>query len=276
MAVTNESELIAARLAGDRFVIDKASNANQAANSWSSLWQATGTPAAGAAPTAAAICTKALTGAIPFTNPTAPDKNYLSDLTLVSNTASQVIEVWDRIAHMGGLNLTLTTSQTVGLDLHTSGLNPPAARLPAMSEIEFWLETYVDGGATSSNATVNVTFTDATSNNLSVIAVGSTLRARRLIRLNDFRQTADINKVIRSVNSVTLSHSTTVAGNFGFTATRRVAKPIGIRLANFPEEKDYQSLGLYEVPTDACLMLGMVTVAGSTGTLRGLGLIARG
>jgi hypothetical protein len=276
VAVTNESELIAARLAGDRVIIDKASNGNQTANTWSSLWLATGIPAAGSAPTTAAICTKALTGAIPFTNPTAPAKNYLSDLALTAATASQVVEVWDRVAHMGGLSLTSTTSQTVNLDLHTTGLNPSAARVPDMSEVEWWLETYADGGATASNATVNVTFTDSTSADLSVIAVGGTLRARRLINLRASLQAADANKVIRDVNTVILSASTTTAGNFGFTATRRLSKPIGIRLANFPEERDYLGLGLMEVPDDACLMLGMLTVATSTGTLRGFGRIARG
>ena len=276
MAVTSEDTLIAARLAGDRFVIDKASNASQTANSWSSLWLSTGNPAAGTAPTTAAICTKALTGAIPFTNAVAPAKTYLSDLTLVGATASQVIEVWDRVAHMGGLSLTSIVSQTVGLDLTAGGLNPSAARVPAMSEIEFWLETYADGGATASNATVSVTYTDDTTANLSVIAVGGTLRARRLFRLNDYRQAADASKVIQDVNTVILSQSTTGAGNFGFTATRRMSKPIGIRLANFPEERDYQSIGLFEVPADACLMLGMFTVATATGVLRGPGVIARG
>lgn len=278
MAVTNESELIAARLAGDPVTIDKISIANQTANTWCSFWGIASLPAAGANPTAAVICTKALTGAIPFTNPTAPAKTYLSDLNITCSSSPHTVEIWDRIAHMGGLSLTSTTSQTVGLDLSSGGLNPPAARIgnANLSELEWWLEVYADGGATASNATVNVTFTDTTSANLSVIAVGGTLRARRLLRLRDFLQTADQNKIIRSVNTVTLSASTTVAGNFGFTATRRLSKPVGIRLSNFPEECDYQRIGNFEVPTDACLMMGMLTTLTTTGTVRAFGLIARG
>lgn len=134
---------------------------------------------------------------------------------------------------------------------------------------------YTDGGATASNATVNVTYHDNTSGNLTVIPVGGTLRAGRMIALTPFIPVADQGKFIRSINSVTLSASTTVAGNFGFTATRpRTAT--SLPLANKTETFDWAALGFPEVPNDACLQLVMLTSTTTTGTLRGGGKITHG
>jgi hypothetical protein len=279
MAITTLDQLVGA-LANNssRVVIDKASLANAVAGQVFSLWRATGQPAQAAIPTTAAVPTRLTTGAMGFDNQTAPASSYLGYLFLQSGNSAMSPEVHDRIAHLGGLVLNLTTSQTVtGLDLGSGGLNPPAARLGAsnFSDIQWWLEVYTDGGATASNATINVTYNDATSGNLNVIAVGGTLRASRMIALTPFIPTADQGKFIRAINSVILSASTTVAGNFGFTATRpRTALPLP--LANKTEVGDWALLGLPEIPNDSCLQVVMLTSTTSTGTLRGGGKIAHG
>lgn len=261
-----------------RIVIDKSSIANLVAGQLYSLWRATGQPAQAAIPTTPAIPTSATTGAMGFTNQTAPATSYIGALSLNSSNNAMSVEVHDRVAHNGGLVLNVTTSQTTtGLDLSSGALNLPAARTgdSNYSDIQWWLEVYADGGATAANATVNVTYNDATTGNLNVIAVGGTLRAGRLIALTPFIPTGDQGKFIRGINSVILSASTTVAGNFGFTATRRRCD-IDLPLANKSEPRAWAQLGFPTVPNDACLMLLGITSTTASGTLRGGGKIAHG
>lgn len=260
-----------------RVVIDKASIANQTAGRYCSLWRATGQPAQAAIPgTTSAIPTSATLGAMGFTNQTAPATSYLAWLNAVSGNAATVVEVHDRVAHMGGLVLNIITSQTItGLDLSTLGLVADRRGDANYSDIQWWLEVYTDGGATASNATINVTFNDATTANLSVQAVGGTIRAGNLFPLTPLIQAADQGKFIRGINSVILSASTTVAGNFGFTATRpRSVLPTNI--ANKTEVGDWASLGFPEVANDACLQLIVLPSTTSSGALRGGGKIAHG
>lgn len=280
MAIETRDQLINA-LANNssRIVIDKASLANAVAGQIFSLWRATGQPAQGAIPgTTPALCTSALTGAMGFTNQVAPATSYLGWLSLVASNSALGLEVHDRIAHVGGLVLNVTTAQTItGLNLTAGGLNPPAARLGAanFSDGQWFLEVYTDGGATASNATVNVTYNDGTSGNLNVIAVGGTLRIGRMIPLTPFIPVGDQGKFIRGINSVTLNASTTVAGNFGFTYTRQ-RTGFGLEQANKQQELEWARLGLPEVPNDSCLMLAMTCSTTSTGTLRGQGKIPHG
>ena len=65
MTITTRDGIIAA-LADNhtRIIFDKATMANAAAAQLFSLWTATGVPSAGSAPTTAAVCTSALTGAV--------------------------------------------------------------------------------------------------------------------------------------------------------------------------------------------------------------------
>lgn len=261
-----------------RIVIEKASLANAVAGQYFSLWRATGRPAQAAIPTTAAIPTSVTTGAMGFANQTAPATSYLGWLFAVSGNSAMSPEIHDRVAHMGGLVLNVTSAQNItGLDLSSGALNLAAARRgdANYSDIQWWLEVYTDGGATASNATINVTYDDGTAGNLNVQAVGGTLRAGRMIPLTPLIPTAQQGKFIRGINSVTLSASTTVAGNFGFTATRpRTA--VSLPTANKSETFDWAQLGLPEIPNDACLQIVMLTSTTSTGTLRGGGKIAHG
>jgi hypothetical protein len=277
MAIDTRDKLVNA-LANNasRIVVDKASLGNAVAGQLFSLWRATGQPAQGAIPTTAAVPTSATTGAIGFTNQTAPATSYLAWLALQSANSAMSPEVHDRIAHLGGLVLNVTTSQTVtGLDLST--LAPPAARLGAAnySDGQWYLEVYTDGGATASNATINVTYDDASTGNLTVVAVGGTLRAGRMIPLTPLIPAAQQGKFIRGINSVILSASTGTAGNFGFTYTRQ-RSALTLPVANKAEVADWALLGLPEVPNDSCLQFVMLCGTTSTGALRGQGKIAHG
>jgi len=256
-----------------RIVWDKASIASAVAGQIFSLWRATGTPGQGAIPAAAALATSALTGAMRFTNQTAPATSYYAWQTIATGNAATSVEIHDRLAHMGGLNGTLTTAQTVGIDLSAGGLNLPAARLgdANYSDVQWWLEWYTSTGATASNATVAVTYDDGSTGNLAVVAVGGTVVASRMMPL----VSAVPGRFIRAVTSVTLSASTGTAGSFGITATRP-RTVVNSNIANKAEQYDWAQLGLPEIPNDACLQMVTLCSTTSTGTVRGQGKIIHG
>lgn len=273
MAITTLDGLVSALGNNStRVVIDKASLANAAAGQQFSLWSATGIPAQGAIPGAAAVCNNALTGAIGFAQQTAPATSYFAWLRAFTANATMQVEIHDRLAHMGGLNGTLLTAQTVGVDITGTSDNLAERRGDSnYSDVTWWLEWYTDTGATASNATVNVTYDDASSGNLAVIAVGGTVRAGRLIQL-----TPAVNgRFIRAVNTVTLSASTGTAGSFGVTATRARAA-VDTTLANLATANDWAALGLPEIYNSSCLFPLVTCSTTSTGIVRGQGKIAHG
>lgn len=253
-----------------RVVIDKASLSTMVAGAFGSLWRATGTPARGGIPTTAALCTKALTGAIGFTNQTAPSDSYYAWQTLATGNAATNLEIHDRLAHMGGLSGTLTTAQTVNVDL--LNLSVPADRVgdANYSDCKFWLEWYTATGATGVNATCAVTYDDGSTGNI-VVAIPASVAASRMYPI----VSAVAGRFIRGVNTVTLSATTGTAGSFGVTATRPRTGMSTI-LANKIETFDWQMLGLPEIPNDSCLMLLMLCTATTTGTVRGQGKIVHG
>lgn len=276
MAITTFDQLVNA-LANNasRIVLDKASLSNQVAGRHCSLWRATGQPAQGAIPTTAAACTNALTGAVQFAQQTAPATSYIGILNAVGSNSAYTLEVHDRLAHRGGLVLNVTTAQAVDLDLDLLGVSADRIGDPTYGDVQCWLEVYTDGGATASNATINVTFDDNTDANLNVQAVGGTIRAGNMFSVDLLRTTAQQGKNIKRVNTVTLSASTGTAGNFGFTFTRpRMYLPMS--LANHVNKADWAQTGLSEVPNGSCLFFMMIPSTTSSGTLRGGGKIIHG
>lgn len=137
------------------------------------------------------------------------------------------------------------------------------------------MEWYADTGATASNATINVTYNDGTSGDLSVVAVGGTVRTSRVIPLNGLIPAAASGKYIRDINTVILSASTGTAGNFGFTCTRYRAalyKPV----ANARFTSDWAGLGLPEIPNSSCLYPIQLAGTTTTGSVRATGKITHG
>lgn len=253
-----------------RLVIDKASLANAVAGQFFSLWTATGVPGTGTIPTTAVVPTKATTGAFSFTNQTGPATSYLAWLAVQHSLSASNLEIHDRLAHMGGLSGTVTTAQGA-LSLVTT--DPGADRLgdTNYSDVQWWLEVYTALGASVVNATVNVTYNDDTTGNLTAFSLGATARAGRLFPL----VSASAGKFIKAVNSVTLAATTGTAGNFGITATRPHTS-VSAPLLNKTETFDWAQLGLPEIPNDSCLQMLMLCATTSTGTVRGQGKIAHG
>ena len=278
MAITTRDQLIDAMgNNSSRLVIDKANIANALAGAYFSLWRATGQPGQGAIPTAAATCNNALTGAMNFTQQTSPATSYGAWSNAVCSNNAVTIEVHDRLMHMGGLVGNVTTAQTVNLNLNGVTADNMVERKgdANFSDVQWWAEWYTDTGATASNATVAVTYNDGTTGSLTTFAAGGTVRAGRMIPLNNLIPAAAAGKFIRSIDTVTLSASTGTAGSFGFTATRpRMTMPL--LLANKTEAFDWAQLGLPEIFNSSCLSLIELCSTTSTGTVRGGGKIAHG
>ena len=276
--ITNRDQLIDA-LANNssRVVIDKASIANAAVGQYHSLWRATGQPGPGAIPTAAANCNQSTTGGTKFSQQTAPAKSYLAYLEATSSVSASTMEVHDRLLHMGGLNGTLTTAQTAGLDFNGVTADNMAERIgdADYSDIQWWLEWYTDTGATVTTATVAVTYNDGTTGNLTGVSLAATRRASFMQPLNGLIPAASGGKFIRAVNTVTLSASTGTVGNFGVTATR-LRGTLFMPIANAKYGADWASLPISTIQNSACPFIAMLASTSSTGLLRGGGKIAHG
>lgn len=279
MTITTRDKLIDA-LANNssRLVIDKASLSNAVAGQFHSLWRATGQPGQGAIPTAAAVCAHGLLGSFKFSQQVSPATSYLAYLEAVCSNSSVTLEIHDRLMHMGGLVGNVATAQTANVDLNANlASNNLTARIgdANYSDVQWWLEWYTDTGSTAATATVNVTYNDGTTGNLTGISIAATRRASFLQPLNGLIPSAASGKFIRHVNTVTLSVSTGTAGNFGVTATRpRVS--LGCPVLNNKWSADWASLPISETPNESALFALMISGSTSTGTVRGGGKIAHG
>ena len=276
--ITNRDQLIDA-LANNssRIVIDKASIANTVAGQYHSIWRATGQPGQGAIPAAAANCNQSTTGCLTFSQQTAPTKSYLAYLEATSSNSAMTLEVHDRLMHMGGLNGTLTTAQTVGLEFNGVTADNMAERIgdADYSDIQWWLEWYTDTGATVTTATVAVTYNDGTTGNLTGVSLVATRRASFMQSLNGLIPAAVAGKFIRAVNTVTLSASTGTVGNFGVTATR-LRGTLFMPIANAKFSADWANLPINTIPNSACPFIAVLASTTSTGLLRGGGKVAHG
>lgn len=261
-----------------RFIIDKASIASQTAGSFVSLWRATGQPGQGAIPTTAAVVNNTTLGTMNFAQQSGDVKSYIGYFSVAVSNATTTVEIHDRLMHMGGLNGTLTTAQTVNLDLSANLANSNLAERIGdadYSDVNWWLEWYTATGATASNATVNVTYNDGTTGSLTAAALAATRPASHMISLNTLVPSASSGKFIIAVNSVTLSASTGSAGNFGVTATR-IRADLATPVANLKVSANWADLGLPEIKNSSGLFPIVLTPTTSSGTVRGGGKIIHG
>lgn len=178
----------------------------------------------------------------------------------------------------GGLSGTLTTAQTVNLDINTLGATDNISIRKGdsnFSDVQWWLEWYTATGATVVTATINVTYDDGSTGNLTGQSLAATRPASHMIPLNGLIPSTSSGKYIRGVNNVTLSATTGTAGNFGITATRPrmvLSSPI----ANYRVVADWAQLGLPEIYNSSALFPIVLTSTTSSGIIRGGGKIVHG
>jgi hypothetical protein len=249
---------------------------NSGTGFYHSYWYVqSGFPPSGLAPTSTvAALSNATTGALPFTQQTSPRTSYLADLTVTCNVSTgKTVEIHDRLIQITIASVSTTPLTVTGFDLNSFlATNNIGNRIgdANYSDVQWWLEWYANTGSTSVNVTVNVTYNDGTTGNLTLNAIGATIRASRMLPLNSFIPAADSGKYIRGVNSVTLSATTGTAGTpngFGVTATRyrgSVYMPRVNKLYN----NIWAETGLPEIYNQSCLFPVCIATATTLGSLR--------
>ncbi len=216
--------------------------AGKLSSSWTT---AGGNWAAGAAPSTAVAPTKNTIGSLVYVN-----KN-LNSLRLLSSSIGSggpgTLILCDRLSHQGGLNGTLTTTQTTNLP------TAPLTRFTSGEGVWAAVEIYTTVGTTATTATINYTnqsnIPDQTSD---VFVFGGTgyRVANQLIPIPLINGDTGI----RRVDSFTAVATTGTAGNFGITLFKPlVSIPIdgsvpfnGDALLGFANN-------LNVIPDDACL-----------------------
>lgn len=261
MALDSMDKLIAGLANSEKLRFFKPSLSNAAAGQMFSLWKANGFPTAGANPTTAETCGPSLAGSWPLPTPGVGEKLYLAKLSASSSVLGQLI-VMDRLAHMGGLNGTLATAQTVNLDVATAA---GQGRCAADGGGVLWgFEWYTATGGTAVTATVTYTNENDVTGRTTTVSFAATQRASRfqeiLPNVSDAR--------IKSIQSVQLSATTGTAGNFGVTAYRRVAE-LPLPIVGVGAIADFAALALPALTGEECLAL--ILLCGTTTTGNNLG-----
>lgn len=271
MTITTASDLeVAIDSRFTRITGSKGSITNALAGHFMSTWTIAGLPGTGAIPAATpVVLTNNTTGAFNFMQQTAPSTSYIAEIQYMSGSPNNTLEIHDRLVHMGGLSGAVATLQTItGFDLSTllatSNLDERKGDAN-YSDVQWWLEIYTDLGSTQVNATVNVTYNDGTTGNLTAVIVGNNdRRLARMIQLNPQIPAADQGKFIRGINSVQLSATTGTAGNFGFVATRYRGSAFAEQ-SNERYRKTWTEIGLNEIFNSSCLFMVILCSGTTTG-----------
>ncbi len=269
MSILSVDDVVAAMTQRSQsLIIAKASIATQAAAGFSSLWRATGVPAQGAIPGAAAVCSNATTGALRWVNPGGSYEGHLARAYLLSSVSGSDVWILDRLAHMGGLSGVTTGAQTVSVDITGSGSNL-VQRAGTYADVMWFAEIYTDIGTSAQTCTVTYTRKPGGGGNTgqtTTFSLGGASPINQDSRMYQIIPTGT--DVIQSIETVSIPTTTGTAGSWGITAARRLTT-IPCPLANYPNVQDWAQLGLPRVYDSACLWLGMVTGTTSTGTLQG-------
>ena len=238
-------------------------------NKLMSLW--TAAPNAGAVPSTAATCNADTTGAL-LTEPkltTLANAYFISQLELAcaSNAFTSLLLI-DRLSHQGGLSGTATAVQTTNLPTavllrYTDGAGVMAA-----------LEIYTAVGTIAVTVTVSYTNQDGVGGRTSkvvVLGAANDNAAGRVIPI----PLQDDDTGVRSVESVTPSTSTAVAGNYGVT----LFKPLMLipNVSNLVQAIQQRCLNSFiggygccpEILDDTCLQFLAIANTTSTGAVHG-------
>lgn len=228
-----------------------------------SLWRHEGMPAGGAVPTSGAVPDRTTVGALPFTAPGAGREKWLIGASVVPSIPGLYL-LYDRLFHIGGLNATLTTAQTV----QGSPASPALTRNTSGAGNFVFYEIYTAIGTTATTLTMTYTAQDGNPNQVSTINIGGTsfreaTRAQRI-------PLAGGDSGVQAVTSVQLTATTGTAGDFGLTIAQPLAWiPVGF--GGTAGWRDYTT-GLPGIPAinaDACLALMHITTASSPTELFG-------
>lgn len=264
--IVNRDGVVAATAMPTSMVVNKATIANMATGGFASLWRATNWPVQGVLPTAAAICTGATVGSLgQIPTPGVGQRSAIIKLALASASQGPLVQVVDRLGHMGGLVANITTPQAVGLSVASL----VGTRVPAgYTSVRWWVEIYADIGTTAATLTVN--YVDANGDaRTTTLPIGGASPANRAGRIFQIIPQAATPLPIESITQVTLNTTTGVAGNFGITADVVLVDVACPMLAQGAVAYDYAGTAAPTVHADACLAFTQLCTTTSTGQLVG-------
>ncbi len=275
--VATVADLIAAdaRTIGGDVVMHKVTALTVVAGQFYSSWtMANGIGRTGVAPTTPAVCTKLTAGALgQWPNNTTGVNRLMGSAHAVYTTGGVTPILYDRLVHQGGLVTNVATSQTTNLPITLAGVSTSRYDSTGYTDVEWFLETYTAGGATSPvSCTVTYTNQSGTGSRTAVVPLAaSAVPAGRVYSINAYIQNGDTG--IQSIQSIQFNTSTGTAGNVGITAAKRLAmlpwsatsysqtmdRPCGVDRAG-----PWQT-GIPVVHNDACLWHLMITISNSVG-----------
>lgn len=240
----------------------------QATGQWFALFNATGTPGAGATPSSGLsgdIPTDATAGSFPFTNPTPPVLNYLG---YASGVCSQVgtIYLYDRLWHNSGISSTILTAQTINSVALT---RPDANGVGA----EVWWQVYATMGAGAPVVTLSYTQQGAAGASGRSASSGTMVTLMTTGRTGPFTlQAGDLG--VKSIQSWT-ANATFTSGTIGLVIRRKIGA-IPITAADGGIVLDAIQNGLPAIPDDACMELVMMIGNSGAQWLLGSVVLAQG
>jgi hypothetical protein len=242
-----------------------------------SYWyQTAGFPSAGLAPSGTATAlSNASTGAIAFMQQTSPRTSYLGDLNASCPLAGHTVEIHDRLIQI--TSTAQTTTQTVtGFALNSFlSTNNIGTRIgdANYSDVQWWVENPLAGVNTTITLTINVTYNDGTTGNLT-LAGYLNFRQARMFALNSLIPAADAGKFIRAINNVT-SSATISPNNIAFVATRYRAS-LYLEVANQIYNGGWTELGMPEIYNQSCLFPIIIAPGVNVSTVNLDGTIVHG
>jgi hypothetical protein len=214
---------------------------------WASLWTFDGQPAAGVAPTTAAIPTNATNGALKQADPTGGRQKWLYSV-FANGLVGGTLLLYDRLLHIGGLSGTVITAQNVQTTTPTPALTRYTNGIGNMA----WAEIYTALGATATTITMSYVDQSAATVTSPAVVIGGTgfTEKNRCIML----PLAAGDTGIEAVKTVTVLASTLTAGNFGVTIGHPIAY-IGIGGSGCTGWRDFTTglPGIPEILAGACL-----------------------
>lgn len=235
------------------------------ANRLQSIWVAGTAPATGAAPGAAAIPTKATTGALANFPAVTGGLLAYADMTGLANAvAGTAVFIYDRLSHMSGLSGTSTSGQNVNTTV------PDRGDVANYSNIFAFVEVYTATGSTATTITLAYTSGGGAAGRSSGAFTSPASMAAGNMLLMPF-QAGD--QSVRSVQTATLTASTATAGNFGVTLARLVASWT-TTVAGVGPQFPLSAMG--DIPENACLWAVVVPPSTASGAISGAIRIIQG
>lgn len=236
-----------------------------------SLWVCDGIPCLGVTPTTAAVPTNATIGTMQQADPGGGRQKWLTCLEAlvtvnsVSTTATGILNLYDRLLHIGGLSATNTGAQTV----QSSG-SPALTRYTDGLGNEIWVEINTQIGATPTTITASYTNESGATHTTQAVTFGGTnyREKTRIIKL----PLAAGDKGVQAIASVTVLATTGTAGDFGVVIAHPLAQ-IEIVNAGISVMRSFMhgQPGPIEIVTGAALALSWL--ARSTNTVNVTGCL---